>query len=114
VEFEPARQAVELHRQLIHRPSVPRLKIKGPTLAQQAPFLIPMIGESLDCRLVVCGEYLEFSVNGEVVISHMSYARKAGGLGLFASDGHAEFSDLRVCALAPPWQEMPSANTANP
>lgn len=104
IELDPPRQRAELHQYLIARPSVPRLKLKGPTL-QQASGFPPQLEGPAAFRLVVCGEYLEFSLHHQILLSHASYALKSGRIGLFQIEGTATFKNLRVRRLAAPWQE---------
>jgi beta-fructofuranosidase len=104
IELDPPRSRAELHQYQIHRPGVPRLKLKGPTLQQSAGYPA-MLDRNVPFRLVVCGEYLEFSLDNRILLTHASYALKSGRLALFQIEGTAKFRNLRVCRLNPPWQE---------
>lgn len=104
IELDPPRQRAELHQYQIARPSVPRLKLNGPTLQQSSGYP-PKLDQPAPFRLVVCGEYLEFSLHHQILLSHASYALKSGRIGLFQIEGTAAFRNLRVRRLSAPWQE---------
>ncbi|GAT35218.1 glycosyl hydrolases family 32 N-terminal domain-containing protein [Terrimicrobium sacchariphilum] len=104
IELDPPNRRAELHQYQIARPSVPRLKFRGPTLQQNSGYP-PILDRPTSFRLVVCGEYIEFSLDHQILLSHASYALKNGSIGLFQIEGTAAFRHLRVRRLAPPWQE---------
>jgi len=104
VELDPPRSRAELHLYQILRPSVPRLKLKGPTLQQSSGYP-PLLDQPAPFRLVVCGEYIEFSLHGRILLSHASHALQSGRIGLFQIEGCAHFLNLRLRRLNPPWQE---------
>lgn len=105
VEFDSAAMTAEIHKVRILRPSVPRLKIKVPTLHQRAAFPVAL-SDPARIRIIVCGEYIEVSVDGRVILSDVSHPREHGRLGFFASEGRAGVEGIRTLRLNPPWQEF--------
>ena len=104
IELDPPRSRAELHQYQIHQPGVPRLKLKGPTL-QQAGSYPALLDRPAPFRLVVCGEYVEFSLHHRILLAHATYALKSGRIGFFQIEGTSTFRNLRVRRLDPPWQE---------
>ncbi len=102
IEFNTTRNSVELHRYGWRDVSVNRYKRQQPTLRQAAPFTDE--GVSRRYRLLACGEYIEVSVEGRILLSCATYKHVCGKLAFGLCDGEVELGEIVLRRLAPPFQ----------
>jgi hypothetical protein len=62
-------------------------------------------GEEIRVRVLACREYIEVSINDEVLISAATYKTPSGRFALWVEEGKASFSALHIQPLSPPVQE---------
>jgi beta-fructofuranosidase len=98
LDFE--RRRVELHRLQPMETGLNRIARLQPSLKQQWDFPLE-VGQSLRVRLLASREYVEFSLNDQVVLSLLDYPRASGRLGVFVEDAAGGFGEMRIQSIAP-------------
>jgi hypothetical protein len=95
LDFE--RRRVEIHRLQPMESGLNRIVRMQPSLKQQWDFPLER-GRPLRLRLVASGGYIELSIEDQVCLSLVDYARTSGRLGLFAEDAQVWYSggEIRV------------------
>jgi beta-fructofuranosidase len=103
LDFE--RRRVELQRLQPMETGLNRLARLQPGLKQQWDYPLET-GRPLKLKLLASREYIELSIDDQVVLSLLDYARTSGRVGLFMEDASGWFSDMRL-------QRLNSANNLN-
>jgi beta-fructofuranosidase len=106
VALLPGRQRIELQRVVLHPLSEPKRIGRGFSVLQENYCEI-RAGEPLRLQVIAYGPYIEVSVNDRVLLCHLTMSRRAGQIGLFATDGKASFQNPDLAILPPP-TSMPS------
>jgi beta-fructofuranosidase len=98
LDFE--RRRVELHRLQPMETGLNRFVRMQPSLKQQWDFPLER-GAPMRLRLLASREYIEFSIDGQVCLSLVDYARTSGRLGLFLEDAGGWFREMRCQSIVP-------------
>jgi beta-fructofuranosidase len=94
-------QQVELHRTRYFDSSLHRYKLLKPTVIKAAPVALTY-AEEVRVRVLACREYIEVSINGEVLISAVTYQTTRGQIALWVEDGEVRFSPMQTQCLKQP------------
>jgi beta-fructofuranosidase len=92
---------VELHRTMYFDSALHRYKLKKPTLLQSAPAQLEY-GKEVRVRVLACREYIEVSLDGVVMLSAATYKTERGRMAVWADEGTAIFSPVKVQPLSQP------------
>lgn len=97
----PGRYTCELVKQIHNRNDGPESLWRGRSVCQSFHFT-PAADGKYRLRLIAFGPNIELNVNGRLVLSELTMARRDGRLGVFVEDGSAKFTNIRITPIKEP------------